>query len=394
LSALREIRAVIGMSLLSLPQRLGPSLVIVLGIATVVGVFISVLAMATGYRQASLQSGREDRVMILSTGANTEAASNVSKEAALTLANLPGVRRDATGRPLASFEILAVFQQMDRRSGLDVPVTIRGMDPRDRGLRPEIRLVAGRYFRAGVNEVIAGRGIQQRIGIKVGDRLDLPQGPCEVVGLFESDGDAHESELHTDGPTLAAATQFMGYHSGTLQLESAAAFETFKQAVTTNPALAVVVKREARYFAEASQAISSALTVIAWFIGGVMTFGAVFGALNIMYSAVSRRGVEIATLRALGFRSSAIVLSVLAEALALALIGAAAGAGAAWLMFNGDSVNTAASGIPSQLTYSLRVTAPLIALGVLAASVIGIIGGLFPALRAARLPVAQALRGT
>ena len=382
------------MSLMSLPQRLGPSLVIVLGIATVVAVFISVLAMATGYRQASTKSGRQDRVVVLSRGANTEASSSVSKEAALTLADLPGIRRDSEGRPLASFEMLAVLPQTDRHTGLDTAVTIRGMDPRARGVRPEVRLVSGRYFRAGLNEIIAGRALQQRLGIKLGDQLELPQGTCTVVGVFESNGDSHESELHTDGPTLAAPLQFVGYHSGTLLLDNADAFEAFKAAVTTNPTLTIDVKRETQYFTEASKGISKALNAIAWFVGGVMTFGAVFGALNIMYSAVSRRGVEIATLRALGFRSSAIILSVLIEALVLALIGAFIGAGAAWLLFNGSSVSTIASGVPSQMTYSLSVSAPLIALGVVSACAIGIVGGFFPALRASRVPVAQALRGT
>jgi putative ABC transport system permease protein len=395
MSLFREIRAVTALSVQSIPERLMPSLAILLGVATVVAVFISILAMADSYRQASTEGGRADRAVVLSAEATTEFASNLPRSDAAILGDLPGIRRDVAGQPIVSFEVLSVVPLAHKRTGEDSFVTLRGIGPSALAVRPEIHLVAGRMFRTGTNEVIAGRAVQARIaGIELGDRVDLPQGECVVVGTFASGGDSHESELHMDVSTLSAAIGFPGYHSATVMLESAAAFETFTDALTTNPTLTAIAKRESEHFADASRPVSTALRAIAWFVGAVMTFGAVFGLLNIMYSSVSARQVEIATLRALGFHPLAVVLGVLAETLLLALTGSGFGAAIAWLAFNGDTVSIVDNSMSAQLTYSLQMDAGLVGWGVATAFVIGLLGGWFPAMRASRLPVAQALRGT
>lgn len=394
MSTLSEIRAVTAINLHSIPQRLMPSLVVILGVATVVAVFVAILAMAASYRQASIEGGRPDRAIILSVGATTESASNVPRDQALTIGDLPGIRRNAEGKSLVSFEILSVVPLAHKQTGEDSFVTLRGVGTNGLAVRPEIKLVAGRLFRSGTNEIIVGRAVQTRIaGIELGDHVQLPHGECTVVGTFTSGGDSHESELHIDAGTLAAAMNFTGYHSATAMLENSAAFEAFKASLTTNPTLTVNAKRETEYFADASQTVSTVLMAIAWIVGGVMTFGAVFGLLNIMYSSVSARQVEIATLRAIGFTPVGVVVSVLAEALLLALVGAGLGAALAWLFFNGNTVSIVDGSMSAQLTYSLRVSAGFIGLGVATACIIGILGGLFPALRASRLPVVQALRG-
>jgi putative ABC transport system permease protein len=392
--ALREAVAVTGMNLRSIPGRYGTSLVIVVGIAAVVAVLISVLVMAKGFIESATRSGRAERAIVLGRGAGSESSGGFSRDNATTILNAPGIRKGADGRPVASAEHLAFVLVPDQRTGRDTFVMVRGVGPQAFALRPEIRLVAGRMFKPGLNELIAGRAAQQRIaGMKVGDAVALPQGDWTIVGIFESNGDSHESELLTDANTLIAAMRRGEFFSSTtVWLEDDKAYTTFKDSVTTNPTLSVDVKREPAYFEEISKPIGRLLTIVAYAIGGFMALGAVFGALNTMYSAISARSIEIATLRAIGFGSGPVVLSVFVEALLLALAGAAIGAAVAWFFFNGSAVSTTTGNSPSQLTFALNVTPALIAVGVGCALAIGVLGGLFPALRAARRPVAMALR--
>jgi putative ABC transport system permease protein len=272
--------------------------------------------------------------------------------------------------------------------------TLRGVGSEVLALRPEMKLVEGRMFAPAVHEVVAGRAASKRLDdLSVGSRIRLPQGDWTVVGLFESDGDTHESELLTDADTLISAFQRGDvFSSVTVGLEHADAFDTFKNAITTDPTLSVDVKREPEYFADASRPIGRILKFIAYVIGGIMALGAVFAALNTMYSAISARTTEIATLRAIGFGAASVVVSVFVEALLLALVGAAIGASLAWFFFNGSSVSTLSGTSPSQLTYALVVSPDLIAIGIGCACAIGVLGGLFPAIRAAKLPVAAAMR--
>jgi putative ABC transport system permease protein len=394
MNSLRQILAVTAMSLAGVPKRLGASLVIVVGIAGVVAVLICVFAMVTSFTETAGKTGRADRVIVLNRGADSEGASNFPRESAVTILNAPGIKKDRDGKPIVSAENLAFIRLTDQRTGLDTFATLRGVSGQAFALRPEIRLVEGRMFKPALHEMIVGRSLQRRLaGLEVGKRVSLLQGDWTVVGAFESGGDSHESELLTDVETLLSAFQRNNFSSATVLLDSPERFDAFKAALTTNPALSVDVKREPDYFSEASRPMARLLKFIASTIGVIMGLGAVFAAVNTMYSAVSARSTEIATLRAIGYDGTPVVISVLIEALVLALAGAVIGAAIAWFFFNGNSVSTITGTSPSPVTYALNVSQSLIALGIFSACLIGLIGGLFPAIRAARLSVAAAMRG-
>jgi len=389
---LREILTVTGMNLRSIPQRLGTSLVIVVGIAGVVAVLISVLAMAVGFQKTSAGTGRLDRAIVIRGGSEAELSSSLDRDATLTIMDAPGVKKDAAGKPIGSAEAVVIIERPKKGSQSGANVTLRGVGSQILALRPEIHLIAGRMFRPALHELIVGKAAQAQFqGLEVGDELHFHESDWKIVGTFESGGDTHESEVLGDNETILSAWRRNLYQSTTVLLDSPEAFGRFRDALTTNPTLSVDVKREPDYYASLSKNVSTILFVVGNVVGGVMAIGAVFGALNTMYSAVSARILEIATLRAIGFGSGAIVASVFVEALVLALIGGALGAGLAWLFFNGNAVSTL-SGNFTQLVFALTVTPGLIALGIGWAIAIGAVGGLFPAIRAARLPVAEALR--
>lgn len=390
----RQIGAVTAMNFRSLPQRIGTSIVIVIGIAGVVGVLVSVLAMSTGMLETMEHSGRDDRAIVLRNGSASEAGSALSRDAARLVADAPGIKRDANGKPIASAETLRLLNLFRKEDNAEVAVALRGVGPQVLALRPEIKIIEGRMFRPAVTELIVGKAAHAGFkGLNVGDQITTRGATWTVVGVFTTGGDAHESGLMTDAETLLAADQRGGFQSVTVLLDSPAAFQRFKDALTSNPALAVDVSREREYYLRQSETMGQVIYVIAYVVGGIMAVGAIFSALNTMYSAVSARLREIATLRAIGFGATAMVASVLAEALLLALIGGAIGAAIAWLFFNGHQVGTSAGGTASaHLIFELSVTPTLIATGIVWACAIGLIGGLFPAVRAARLPVATALR--
>jgi putative ABC transport system permease protein len=389
MTTLRQVAAVTLLGLRTIPDRLGASLVIVVGMASVVGVFISILSMSVGYMQIVQKTGHTDRAMVLSQGALFEYASFISRGNALTIADAPGVKRTADGKPVVSPDSLAFVVMPKKRDGLDAYVILRGIGSEGFALRPEVKLTGGRMFNAGAHELIAGKAAQAEFdGLTIGSQVSLPEGDWTVTGTFESNGDARESELMADSVTLGQAMRAGGYKSMTVQLESADAFDRFKEALTTNPQLAVEVVRETEYLANQSRNLNEFLTVVAYVVGGIMALGATFGAMNTMYSAVSARAIEIATLRAIGFGAGAVVASILAEALLLAVAGAAIGIAIAWLAFNGNQH------MFGSLVFTLAVTPALVGLGAAFACALGVIGGLFPAIRAARRPVAMALRAT
>jgi putative ABC transport system permease protein len=391
-NVLRQIRAVTWMNLASIPQRFGTSSVIVIGIAGVVAVLISVLAMATGFKRTILATGRDDRAIVLRGGSDSELASTLAREATLTIMDAPGIRKDAAGKPIASAEAVVVVDMPKKSNDSGANVTIRGVGPEGMALRPEIQLIAGRMFQRGLRELIVGSGAQAQFkGLDVGSHIALRGSDWTIVGAFVSNGDSHESELLADGETVLSAYRRNLYQSVVVLLDSKDSFATFKSSLTTNPQLSVDAMREHDYYAHQSQRMSSVLSFIAYFVGGIMAVGALFGALNTMYSAVSVRSREIATLRAIGFGASAVVLSVLIEALLLSVIGALLGAALAWMFFNGNVVSTLGSNF-TQVVFRLAVGPSLVVLGIVWACVIGLVGGLFPAIRAARLPVATALR--
>jgi putative ABC transport system permease protein len=388
LPTLRQIIAVTLLSLRSIPQRLGSSLVIVLGMAAVVAVVISVLSMSSGFLESVNKTGRADRAIVTSSGAVTESLSTLPREAIHVIMNAPGVKRSRDGKAIASADVFAYQPVTKKTDGLFIYTTLHGIGPEAFELLPQIKLVTGRMFKPGLHEMIVGRMMQSQLeGLQVGSTISLPEGDWSIVGSFESDGDQHESELLGDAETLLSSLRRTSFNSVTVQLDSPAAFDIFKDALTTDPAVSVDVIRETAYFANLSKPLNDFLTLVAFAVGGIMGLGAVFGALNTMYSAISARATEIATLRAIGFSAAAVVVSVFAEALVLTLIGAALGACLTWALFGGIVV------VSDAYIYTLVVKPSLIVLGIVWAVLTGVVGGLFPAIRAARLPIATVLRG-
>src|SRR6202522_809643 len=388
----KQVVAVIGMSLQTLPQRLGASSVIVIGIAGVVAVLVSVLAMGAGFRHTLADTGRPDRVIILRGGSDVELNSNLTRTDVSIISNAPGLAKDSNGKAVLSSELVTVVNVPKRDTGTDANVTLRGVGLKLTEVRPELEVVSGRMFHPAVRELIAGVGAARQFrGLGIGSRVHLRNADWTVVGTFTSNGDVHESELLADVDTVGSLLERNGYSSAVALLTSAAEFSRFKDALTTDPQLKVDVQREPDYYAAQSKQLTQIINVIGKTVAIIMAVGAMFGALNSMYSAVAARGLEIATLRAIGFGALPVLLSVMIEALLLALIGGIIGASLAWLFFNGHSVSTL-GGAFAQVVFELTVTPTLIATGVVWACVIGLLGGLFPALRAARLPVAEALR--
>jgi len=381
------------MNLRSLPQRFATSLVIVAGIAGVVGVLISVLSFATGLTHALSTTGRPDRAIVLHAQSGSEVGSSIPHDWIATIMDGPGVLRGADGKPVASAEMLATVNLPRVDNGLLGALSMRGVTAKAMELRSETRLVDGRMFRPGLREVIAGRGAQSRYrNLGVGSRVKFGDSEWTVVGAFDSGGGAHDSELLGDLETVLSSYNRTTVNSVTVKLADSGALERLNTALTKDPSLSVIVKRETAYYEEQSKQFSGLLTIIAYFLGTIMALGAIFAALNTMYSAVSTRSVEIATLRAIGFGAGAVVVSVIVEALLLALVGALVGALLAWLLFNGNTVSSLSGAGLAQVAYQLRVGLNLVIVGIVWACVVGLIGGLLPAIRAARLPVATALR--
>lgn len=389
---LKQIFAVTAMSLRGLPSRIGHSMVIVIGIGGVVAVLVSVLAMATGFERTVGHSGRDDRAIVLRGNANAELSSSLTREQALAIMDKPGIAMNAEGKPVASAESVVIVALPAIADGSEANVALRGIGPQALALRPELKIVEGRMFEPAVRELIVGAGAQKQFrDLAVGSRIAFRESDWTVVGRFTSGGDTHESELIADVETVRSAYRRSGYNSVTVLLESADRFTVFKDALTTDPTLAVDVERESTYYAKQSERLTKLLNFLAYFVGGIMAVGATFGALNTMYSAVSARALEIATLRAIGFSGLPVMISVLVEALLLALAGGLIGAALAWAAFNGNAVNTLGGNF-SQVVFELTVAPGVVLLGVIWAVLIGLVGGLFPALRAARRPIVEALR--
>jgi putative ABC transport system permease protein len=391
MSVFQQIGAVVGMNLRSIPRRLGTSCVVVIGIAGVVGVVISIFGMNRSLGQALVDSGRPNRAVVLRNGSDGEGSSTLLVDAVGTIKNAPGIARTPEGDAAASAEMITTANFKRRKDGTTAGLPIRGFEPQAFFVRPEIKMVEGRVFKPGLREVIVGRGAQKEFqGLEIGDRVPLRNSQWEVVGVFESGGDVSESRVIADEATLMSAYGRTAASSVTVLLQSEAAFDEFKESLTTNPTLSVSVERENEYYLRQSKSATTFFGFVATFVGGIMALGALFAALNTMYSAVSTRAVEIATLRAIGFGASGVVISVLVESLGLALLGAVLGAAVAWGLFSGNTIslgNTTAS-----LVFQMQVTPALLAVGIGWACAVGFIGGLLPAVRAARLPVATALR--
>lgn len=388
-----QLVAVTVVNIRTIPQRLGSSAVAIVGIAGVVVVFVSVLSIAEGFTAALRQTAAPDGVIVLRGGSDTEMMSGLGGDGVNIIRNAPGIRASDAG-PLASPELLVVVNVPTRAKGTDANVPLRGVLPIAFKVRNEVRIVDGRTFTPGSSEIIVGRAASRQFaGLDLGSTPRWGETNWKVVGVFESNGSLDESEIWCDARVLQPA-----YHRGNsfqsvhVRLASPASFATFKDALTTDPRLNVVARKEAEYYANQSQIIRTMITSVGFLIAGLMGIGAVFGAINTMYNAVASRMREIATLRALGFGRFAVLVSVLAEALALSIIGGLLGGLLAWAAFDGYHSNTMNWQSFSQVAFAFKVTPALLVQGIVYAAVMGLLGGLFPALRAARLPVVTALR--
>jgi putative ABC transport system permease protein len=382
-------------NLRTLPERKGSALSAIVGIAGVVVVFVGVLSIAEGFRAAMTVSGPEDIAIVLRTGADNEMTSGLSREEVRLISDAPGIARSSEG-PLASAELFVMVNLPKKSTGTDANVPLRGVGGAAGAVRGDFEILEGRPFEPGRSEVIVGLGASRSFaGLEVGQKVRFGQTDWDVVGTFSGGGGAAESEIWTDAAVLQPAFHREdSYQSVLAKLTSPSAFQEFKDALTTNPQLKVKAQTQAEYLFEQSSLLSGFIETIGIFIATLMALGALFGALNTMYSAVASRTREIATLRALGFGSSPIVLSILIESLALALVGGAIGASAAYFAFDGFQAATMNWQTFSQVAFSFTVTPRLLVGAVMWASAIGLMGGLFPAFRAARLPIATALRET
>jgi putative ABC transport system permease protein len=388
-----QTAAVTGVTLRSISQRLGSSVVAIIGIAGVVIVFTAVLSIAEGFRAAMRGTGDPQTVIVLRSGSDTEMTSGLGGEEARLISEAPGLEQGPEG-VRASPELFVIVGHPLKRSGTDANVPLRGLTPIALKVRPGFRIAEGRMFNSGTNEIVVGRAASRQFsGLSVGAPVRWGDSSWQVVGLFEAGGSVAESELWCDAKVLQGAyRRGNSYQSVYARLASTDNFQTFKDALTTNPRLSVTVIREPDYYAQQSQVLQTVIRSVGVSIAVLMALGAIFGALNTMYSAVANRTREIATLRALGFGASPVVVSVMVEAILLSVVGGIIGGGLAWIAFDGYQTATMNWQSFSQVAFAFAVTPVLLLLGMLFAVIMGFVGGLFPAIRAARLPVVTALR--
>jgi putative ABC transport system permease protein len=385
--------AVTALNIRTIPARLGSSAMAVVGIAGVVVVFVSVLSIASGFEAAMRESGSPLRALVMRSGADAEMTSNLSRTEVDVIRQAPGLRRDGQ-RALASSEVFVIIDLPKKSTGTSANVPMRGIEEVTTTVREEVSLVEGRMFAFGTNEVVVGRGAWgQFAGLDVGSEIRSGQTSWKVVGIFEADGGIAETELWCDVRTLQGAyRRGNSYQSVLARLDSAESFTEFRDWLSTNPQVNLSVRRENEYYAGQSVTLSNLIRTIGFGIALLMGIGAVFGAVLTMYTAVATRAREIATLRALGFNSASVVVSVLAEAMALGVLGGALGGVLAYLIFNGYRTSTMNWQSFSQVAFAFRVTPALLAAGLVYSLAMGLVGGLLPAVRAARLPIASALR--
>lgn len=391
---LRQTVAVMLLNLRTIPARLGASAVAIVGIAGVVVVFVSVLSIAAGFSAAMQGSGSPGRALVMRSGADSEMTSGLLGADADVIRQAPGVAREGQNAILSAelYVIVDLPKKSKPESAANVPM--RGIEPMALKVRPEVQIVDGRMLRFGTNEVIAGRGASgQFVNLNVGDTIVSGQNRWEVVGVFQANGGISETEVWCDARVLQGAYRRGNtYQSALALLESPASFDTFRDWLTSNPQLRVSIRRENEYYASQSQLLTRLIRTVGFAIAGLMGIGAVFGAILTMYTAVATRAREIATLRALGFDTSSVVVSVIVESMVLGAIGGAIGAATAYVGFNGYQTSTINFQTFSQVAFAFRVTPELLALGLFYALTMGLVGGLLPALRAARLPIPSALR--
>jgi putative ABC transport system permease protein len=392
-SAMTQISAITSMNLRNVSERLTSSLVALVGIAGVVMVLIGVLSISAGFRAVLTLSGARDVAIVLRSGATDEMGSGLTLEQTKVIADSKNIARDAQGA-IASPELYVIVDIPLKRTVTAANVPLRGVGPQAPQLRQNFRIVEGRNFTPGTFEIIAGRGASQQFaGLTVGNKLRWGTTDWTVVGIFEDRGSVAESEVWTDATVLQGAyNRGTTYQSMRVKLTSPEAYSSFKDALTTDPRLSVRMFTEREYYERQSRTLIALVSTVGTVIAVLMGLGAVFAALNTMYSAVSTRTREIATLRALGFGATPVIISVLTEALLIGLVGGVLGALISYFAFNGVRASTMNFSSFSQITFAFTVTPTVLVLGLVYALILGFVGGLLPSLRAARLPITTGLR--
>jgi putative ABC transport system permease protein len=381
---LKQSMVLVRLGLSGLPQRKWSSLVLVVSVACVVGVLISMLSVTAGMLRA-YRSGEDPRLaIVLSPDSNAEFGGGIPADAVGTIFNAPGIDKSADGPLLADAEFVFWVPPTGRYS-IGAP-TLRGIGRAGLMLRPNLRIVEGRLFHPGEQEVVIGITAARAFRLHVGERVRLPGGSWPIVGAFTDDGSIVESQYLGDAATLMAAGQMSGFSSVLVKLRSPAAFDEFAHWIANNPTLKETAERQSEFALRTGHQYSAYFTALAYVVGAMMALGALFGTVKLMYAAVGVRIREIATLRAIGYQPLPVACSVLLETILLALSGALLGSGSAWLLFNGRHV------VQARSVFDLAVSPRLIGVGVAWALVLAIVGGFPPALRAARLSVADALR--
>jgi putative ABC transport system permease protein len=389
MSFLKQLGVLLSLNLLGLPQRLGLVCTTVIAVTCAVGVLVAMLAMGVGARRAAMGNVRTDRASVLSVDAVGPGQSNLPKDVAVLVAELPGIRRNPRGQPIAVPEVSVFIQARRKDSGNLVGFSMIGEGAGLTDYAPELRLTAGRMFRPGLRELIASNYCAHRYQhFSVGDRPVIQGAEWLVVGNFDLGRTTGSCFVYADTDTVLSAFSRRNYTQVTVMLQSAAAFDEVVNAIQGNPQLRVKVEREAELAEAGAQEVNGILNFVSYFVGAILAVAATIGAANSMYAVVDSRRLELATLRAIGFQSWLVAAAILAEAMVLALPGALIGAGLAWLFFNGRAASTLG------FQFHLAVTTSLALFGIGWALGIGLIGGLLPAARAARVPVTVELRAT
>jgi putative ABC transport system permease protein len=383
MSALSQIVAVCLIGIGSLRERYATALVVVIGMACVVGVLTSMLSLTAGFTRAYLRPEDATRAIVWAAGASFDQSRSLHPDAVDTILDAPGIARGVGGAPLADAEFLMRLPPIEGFAAGSLQ--LRGVGPAGLALRPHFRIVAGKMFRTGTRELVVGIGAARKFGLGVRSKVRLRDGEWTLVGVFSCGGDIIESYLVGDAVSVMSARRRAGFAQVIAQLEDAKAYPEFMRWLMENPALSVSVERKTDYDLETVGASTAFFTRMAYVIGAIMALGALFGTVKIMYGAVRSRTREIGTLRAIGFGATPVVVSVLMEATLLALIGALIGAAIAWLVFDGRALWVWGA-------FTLRVSPALWALGLVWALITSLLGGLFPAVRAGRLAPSEAIR--
>jgi len=377
----------------SVKARWTSAVVAVLGIAGTVGIFVAMLSLAHGFKATLVSSGTADNALVLRAGSGSEMNGAVTLDQVKVLEDAPGVARGANG-PLITPEVVVIAPFPLRSTGTDANVQVRGVSAKALEVRQKLKIVQGRFFQPGLTELVVGRNATRSYsGLSLGESVKLGGGMWRVVGIFDSGGSAFDSEVWCDARVLNQIYHRPDniFQSVTVHLTSADALKQFKDSVTTDPRLTVDVSREVDYYDKQSKVLTTLIVVLGSIVAFIMGIGAIFGALNTMYSAVAERAREIGTMRALGFGAGSVVVSFVIEALLISFLGGLLGC-LAVLPLNGLTTGTMNWQTFSHLAFAFRVTPPLLITGIIFALLMGILGGIFPAIRAARRPVAEALR--